>query len=141
MSLGQWIKRFKDDGYNMYSGELRAHLSILSAFIASSFNEYQPSTIDKLESFILSNQGDSTRARAEMLTAWLNFTNGAVEWDEIIEDADGSHDLPFADVLHEIFEILLSGDVSNEDYKQVIELAKSINLHNRRGRACPVYED
>lgn len=140
-SLGYWIKRFKEERYGMYSGELRAHLSILSAFITSSFGEYQPEMLDRLESFILNNTDDSAHARAEMLTAWLNFTNGAVDWDEVIKDADGKHDLPYAEVLREILAILVDRGVSSDELQHAIELAKSINLHNRKGRVCPVYDD
>jgi hypothetical protein len=140
-SLGYWIKRFKDENSAIYTGEVRAHLSILSAFVTTSFGEYRPEMIDRLESFILTNSGDSAQARAEMLTAWLNFTNGSVDWDEFIEDADGTHDLPYADVLHKILAILVDGDASEDDFDHAIELAKSINLHNRRGRVCPVFEE
>ena len=138
-SLGYWIKYFKDINSSAYSGEMRAHLSILSAFVTSSFGEFRPEAIDHLESFVVSSSGDHAQARAELLTAWLNFTNGAVDWDDVIDDADGSRDLPYAQVLHEILAILTRGNPSNEDFKRAIELARSINLHNQRGRVCPVY--
>jgi outer membrane biosynthesis protein TonB len=138
-SLGYWIHRFKKEGYSVYSGELRAHLSILSAFVTSSFGEFRPEMIDALESFILLDTSDKAQARAQLITAWLNFTNGAVDWDEIIDDADGRHDLPYAEVLREILAILVDRGASEDELRHAIELAESINLHSHRGRSCPVY--
>ena len=140
-SLGYWIKRFKDNDYSMFTGELRAHLSILSAFVTSSFSEFHPNRINALENFVLNDMGDSAQARAQLLTAWLNFTNGSVDWDELIDDADGARDLPYADVLREILGILSQDGASEEQLKHAVELAESINLHNRKGRVCPVYTE
>jgi hypothetical protein len=140
-SLGYWIHRFKKEGYSVYSGELRAHLSILSAFVTSSFGEFRPEAIDTLEAFILMDAGDSAQARAQLITAWLNFTNGSVDWDEVINDADGKRDIPYAEVLREILEILVDGGASEDDLRHAIELAESINLHNRGGKSCPVYTE
>jgi Tol biopolymer transport system component len=140
-SLGYWIHRFKKEGYSVYSGELRAHLSILSAFVTSSFGEFRPEMIDSLEEFILMDAGDKAQARAQLITAWLNFTNGAVDWDEVIDDADGKRDLPYAEVLREILEILVNAGASADDLRHAIELAESINLHNRGGKSCPVFTE
>ena len=140
-SLGYWIKRFKENKYSVYSGELRAHLSILSAFVTSSWGEFHPDRIDALESFVLTDMGDSAQARAQLLTVWLNFTNGSVDWDEVIDDADGRRDLPYADVLRKILGILSKGNATEEQFKHAVELAESINLHNRRGRVCPAYTE
>jgi hypothetical protein len=139
-SLGYWIQRFKAERFSMYSGELRAHLSILSAFVSSSFGEFQPEMIDSLENFALTDSGESAQARTQLLTAWLNFTNGSVDWDEDIDGADGRHDLDYADVLREILAILLKSNPSEKDLKHAIEMAQSVNLH-RRGSSCPVYDD
>lgn len=68
-SLGYWIQRFKKEGYSVYSGELRAHLSILSAFVTSSFGEFRPEMINTLENFVLTDMGQSAQARAQLLTA------------------------------------------------------------------------
>ncbi len=140
-SLGYWIHRFKKEGYAVYSGELRAHLSILSAFVTTSFGEFRPEMVDALESFVLLDTSDKAQARAQLITAWLNFTNGSVDWDELIEDADGKHDLPYADVLREMLAVLLDAGAEADDFHHVMELAKAINLHNRGGRSCPVYSE
>jgi hypothetical protein len=81
----------------------------------------------------------SARARAQLLTAWLNFTNGSVEWGDVIRDADGKHDMQYADVLREILAILVDGKATPEEFSHAIELAESINLYPRSGTACPVY--
>ena len=139
-SLGYWIQRFKKERFSIYSGELRAHLSILSAFVTSSFGEFRPDMIDSLENFVPTENGDSAQARAQLLTAWLNFTNGSVDWDDAIDGADGRHDLDYADVLREILAILLESNPSHDDYRHAIELAQSVNLH-RRGSSCPAYNE
>ncbi len=139
-SLGYWIQRFKKERFSMYSGELRAHLSILSAFVTSSFGEFRPDMIDSLENFVLTDSGERAQAQAQLITAWLNFTNGSVDWDEVIDGADGRHDLHYADVLREILAILLKSNPSDKDLKHAIELAQSVNLH-RQGSSCPVYDE
>jgi Tol biopolymer transport system component len=138
-SLGYWIQRFMKENKKELKGELRAHLSILSAFVASSFDEFRPEMVDALENFVLNDMDQSARARAQLLTAWLNFTNGSVEWDDVIREADGEHDLTYAEVLREILTILVDGHATPEEFSYAIELAKSINLHHHGGSACPVF--
>jgi Tol biopolymer transport system component len=138
-SLGYWIQYFKNENNAEYKGELRAHLSILSAFVTSSFGEFRPDAVNALEGFILDDMDQSARARAQLLTSWLNFTNGSVEWDDVIRDADGKHDMQYAEVLREILAILVDGKATPDEFSHAIELAESINLHPRSGAACPVY--
>ena len=95
--------------------------------------------MNALENFIIDDMDQSARARAQLLTSWLNFTNGSVEWDDVIRDADGKHDMPYAEVLREILAILVDGKATPEEYLHAIELAESINLRPRSGAACPVY--
>ena len=140
-SLGYWIHRFKKENNDALRGELHAHLSIMSAFVTSAFGEFRPEAVNALEDFILNDMDQSARARAQLLTAWLNFTNGSVEWDEVIHDADGVHDLPYSEVLREILAILVDGKATPEDFSYAIELAESINLSPRSGAACPVYKE
>ncbi len=140
-SLGYWIQRFKNENNAEYKGELRAHLSILSAFVTSSFGEFRPEAVNVLENFILHDMDQSARARAQLLTAWLNFTNGSVEWGDVIRDADGKHDMQYAEVLREILAILVDGKATPEEISHAIELAESINLQSRSGAACPVYTE
>ncbi len=138
-SLGYWIQRFMKEDNAALKGELRAHLSILSAFMASSFGEFRPDAVNALEDFILNDMDQSARARAQLLTAWLNFTNGSVEWGDVIRDADGEHDMQYAEVIREILALLVDGKTSPEGFSHAIELAQSINLHPGSGAACPVF--
>jgi hypothetical protein len=140
-SLGYWIQRFKNENKEAFKGELRAHLSILSAFVASSFDEFRPEAVNALEDFVLHDMDQSAHARAQLLTAWLNFTNGSVEWDDVIRDADGEHNLSYADVLREILAILVDGKATQEELSHAIEMAQSINLHTRSATSCPVYKE
>jgi Tol biopolymer transport system component len=140
-SLGYWIHRFKKENNDALRGELHAHLSIMSAFVTSAFGEFRPEAVDALEDFILNDMDQSARARGQLLTAWLNFTNGSVEWDDVIRDADGKHDMPYAEVLREILAILVDRNATPEEISHAIELAESINLSPRSGAACPVYGD
>ncbi len=138
-SLGYWIQYFKNENNAEFKGELRAHLSILSAFVTSSFGEFRPEAVSALEDFILNDMDQSARARAQLLTSWLNFTNGSVEWDDVILDADGEHDMQYAEVIREILAILVESKATAEEFSHAIELAQSINLHSRSGASCPVY--
>jgi len=138
-SLGYWIQRFMKEDNEALKGELRAHLSILSAFMASSFGEFRPEAVNSLEDFVLNDMDQRARARAQLLSAWLNFTNGSVEWSDVIRDADGEHDMQYAEVIREILAILVDSKATPEEFSHAIELAESINLDPRRGPACPVY--
>jgi len=138
-SLGYWIQRFRNENNAELKGELRAHLSILSAFVASSFGEFRPEVLNALEDFILNDMDQNAHARAQLLTAWLNFTKGSVEWDDVIRDADGNHDLPYSEVLREILAILVDGKATSDNFSHAIELAQSINLQSRSGSACAVF--
>ncbi|MGB2895018.1 MAG: PKD domain-containing protein [Anaerolineales bacterium] len=140
-SLGYWIQRFMKEDNAALKGELRAHLSILSAFVSSSFGEFRPEVLNALEDFVLNDMDQSARARAQLLAAWLNFTNGSVGWDDVIHEADGEHDLPYAEVLRQILAILADGKAAPEELSHAIELAQSINLHHQNGAACPVFEE
>ena len=136
-SLGYWIQRFKTENNAALKGELRAHLSILSAFVTSSFGEFRPEAVSALEEFILNDMDQSAHARAQLLSAWLNFTNGSVEWVDVIRDADGEHDMQYAEVIREILAILVDRKASAEEFSQAIELAQSINLRPGSGATCP----
>lgn len=59
----------------------------------------------------------------------------------MIDDADGVHDLPYAEVLREILAILADRHPSEDELRHAIHLAESINLHSRGGRVCPVYTE
>jgi hypothetical protein len=136
-SLGDWISYFmkknKDEGLE---GELRAHLSILSGFISSAFDDMDPKKIEELEQFILNDMDQSARARAEMLTAWLNFVHGSVDWDDVIEDADGSQDLTYSETLYRILTILLEDEPSKEKLQEAIDMSKAINFSSKGGGTC-----
>jgi hypothetical protein len=136
-SLGDWISYFmkknKDAGLE---GELRAHLSILSGFVSSAFGDMDAEAINALEEFILKDMDQSAQARAELLTAWLNFVNGPVDWDDVIKDADGKQDLTYAETLHRILLLLQDDSPSQQQLQKAIELARAINFSNKGGGSC-----
>ncbi|MGD2162279.1 MAG: PKD domain-containing protein, partial [Anaerolineales bacterium] len=136
-SLGDWISYFmkknKDAGLE---GELRAHLSILSGFVSSAFGDMDAEAINALEEFILKDMDQSAQARAELLTAWLNFVNGPLDWDDVIKDADGKQDLTYAETLHRILLLLQDDSPSQQQLQKAIELARAINFSNKGGGSC-----
>lgn len=137
MTLGQWISYFMQKNRDAeLEAELKAHLSILSGFISSAFGEMDPAAINELEAFLLEDMDQSARARAEMLTAWLNFVHGAVDWDDVIKDADGKHDMTYAEILRRILTILLEDDPSPRELQEAINLARAINFSNNSGGSC-----
>jgi hypothetical protein len=78
----------------------------------------------------------TARARAEMLTAWLNFVHGAIDWDDMVESANGSQELKYSEALHQILTILLDEDASSKELQEAIKLAQAINSSNKGGGNC-----
>jgi hypothetical protein len=127
------MKQKKDAGLK---GELQAHLSIMSALVQTTFGDVDAAPFEEFEQFMLNDGPHSARARAEFITAWLNFMHGAIDWDDVVEDAAAGHDLTYAETLHRVLNILLDDDLSTEQLREAFELARAINASIKGAGSC-----
>jgi hypothetical protein len=134
-SSGYWAHQYRGNGTTDFSDhELGCFLEIVK-FVSLVFDE----------EISLSNLGESvdileTKGRtpmtelveSQLLAALLNFTNGSVSWDQLIDtDKDKLGDTPFSDVIANA-ESILSNPASTEDeLEEQKHLLEKIN----RGKA------
>jgi hypothetical protein len=98
-STGYWARQYRQQGgVDFDDATLSCYLEI-AAFVSKVFNEERDaSTFEKAQA-ILFDQGGPVSKRdqldRDLLTAWLNFANGAVEWNELVDTGSGPPDTPF----------------------------------------------
>jgi hypothetical protein len=64
----------------------------------------------------------------QLLTAWLNFANGALEWDELVDtDGDEVPDTPFATVVRHAEALRLDPTSSRSELLAQEQLLERIN--------------
>jgi hypothetical protein len=97
---GYWAHQYRQRGrIDFDDATLECYLEI-AGFVSKVFNETRDvSTFDKAQ-LLLFSQGTTVSKRdqlaRDLLTAWLNFANGAVEWNEQVDtDRNGIPDTPF----------------------------------------------
>ena len=101
---GYWQHQYRGNGkIDFTTARLECFLEI-AAFLSDVFNEVRDaSTIAKAHDdiFVAGLNGDlSEQLDRQLLTAWLNFANGAVEYTEMVDtDGNGSLDTAFIDVM------------------------------------------
>ena len=68
------------------------------------------------------------RATQQLLASWLNFANGAVTLDMMVDtDRDGIADTIFMDAMAEVESILGDDDATKEEFEQAKDICDSIN--------------
>ena len=97
---GYWQHQYRGNGNISFSNaELDCYLEI-AAFLSDVFNEVRDaSTRAKAHDdiFVAGNKGSATQLLdRQLLTAWVNFANGGVEWTELLDtNGDGTLDTTF----------------------------------------------
>jgi FtsP/CotA-like multicopper oxidase with cupredoxin domain len=103
-SSGYWQTAYKGTGGAGFSqAQLQCFLDI-TGFLSTVFNETRDASTVPLAYDVMwlgGNQGDlRQKVDRELLTAWLNFANGAVEYSALIDtDKNGVPDTAFSDVM------------------------------------------
>jgi hypothetical protein len=103
-SSGYWQTAYKGTGGAGFSqAQLQCFLDI-TGFLSTVFNETRNASTVPLAydvMFLGGNQGDLLqKVDRELLTAWLNFANGAIEYTALIDtDKNGLPDTTFANVM------------------------------------------
>jgi subtilisin family serine protease len=131
-SAGYWhqaFRRLKD--FDVV--QLNCYLTIIN-FVSQVFSEETSlaSFADALD--ILKTNGSSSMAEIldrQLLAAWLNFANGSVAWDQLIDtDGDSVGDTPFSDVITDAEMVRLDPTSTTADLEEVKDLLEQINLGN-----------
>ena len=101
---GYWQHQYKGNGKIDFSdAQLDCYLEI-AAFLSNVFNEERDASTRAIahdDIFVAGKNGSaSEQLDREVLTAWLNFANGGVEYDEMLDtDGDDVPDTSFIDVM------------------------------------------
>ncbi len=81
--------------------------------------------------------GMRSKAEAQLLAAWLNFTSGSIGWEEIIDtDADGELDMPFYEIVQRVETILLLEQPTHDELVKAKDLAEAVNKSSKGQNAC-----
>ena len=97
---GYWAHQYRQRGaIDIDSVTLGCYLEI-TAFVSKVFNEVRDvATFQKAQTLLFSSGKSVTKRdqlERDLLTAWLNFANGAVGWSELVDtNADGVADTQF----------------------------------------------
>ena len=78
------------------------------------------------------NDNRRSAVLAQTLAAWLNFANGAIDRDEMVDtDRDGVVDTTFGDLIAEVEAILVDPDATKSDLNRAKHLAEAVNRHDQ----------
>ena len=103
-TAGYWLHQYRGNGkIDFTAAELECYLEIVR-FVSLVFDEERALTSFQDAVNVLFVQGNKGSMEEifdrQLLAAWLNFANGAVEWDQMIDtDGDGNPDAAFSDVM------------------------------------------
>lgn len=134
-SQGYWQHQFKLKGKTDFTeDELECYLAIVD-YVSNVFDEeVDASTIEKAFN-VLSHAGGKTTLKeqfdSQLLAAWLNFANGAVEWDEMIDiDGDSVPDMAFYEVMSAAETVRLDPGATKDDLEYWKDILESINTRD-----------
>ena len=122
-SEGYWQHQYSRKGKTDFDDEtLECYLAIVN-YMSTVFSETRDaSSIQKAYDvlFLKQNQGSAReQLDRELLTVWLNFANGAIDYTELLDtDRDGSGDTSFADVMAAAEAVRLDPNASDEQLRE-----------------------
>jgi hypothetical protein len=122
-SEGYWQHQYSGKGnIDFDQATLECYLAIVD-FVSTVFNEERDaSTIEQAHDvlFLKQNQGsEREQLDRELLTVWLNFANGAIEYLELLDtDKDGVGDTLFGDVVAAAEAVRLDAAATDEEIRE-----------------------
>ena len=120
---GYWQHQYSGKGkIDFDQTTLEGYLAIIG-HMSTVFNEARDaSTIEKAHDVLFLKQNDGSAIEQldrELLVAWLNFANGAIEYTELLDtDKDGAGDTPFVDVVAAAEAVRLNPDATKSEIKE-----------------------
>jgi len=131
-TAGYWMHQFKGNGkIDFTENELECYLAIVD-YVSNVFDEEVDASDFEKAFDVLNVKGNSGSMEEifdrQLLAAWLNFANGAVEWDQMIDtDGDGTADTPFSDVMATAEAVRLDPSHTREQLEVQKDLLESIS--------------
>ncbi|MEJ2013478.1 MAG: hypothetical protein P8X64_14800 [Anaerolineales bacterium] len=136
-SQGFWKHQFSGKGKPHFREDtLQRYLDLVSE-ASGYFGEVI--SLDNIESAdrVMNPKGPDKleKAEAQLLAAWLNFTDGSVAWDEIVQIEDGTT-LSVGEALVQVESMLSDPHSTDADFVKALEIAESVNLQDEGNSSC-----
>jgi hypothetical protein len=131
-STGYWARQFRQrGGVDFDDLTLSCYLEIV-ALVSDVFNEERDaSTFEKAQAILFDQGAPVTQLDQldrDLITAWLNFANGAVEWNEQVDtDKDGTPDTPFYQALQTAESVRLDPNATEAQINDQRAIVQRIN--------------
>jgi hypothetical protein len=138
-SQGFWKHQFRGDGHQHIDDAILEEYLEGVNFVSTYFSEVvQLTSIEEAGATLNPKGGDMRRkAEVQLFAAWLNFINGAVGWDELINsNDDGLGTMPLHQIMTEIENILLDPDASKPELELAKDLAEVVNEFDNQTPDC-----
>ena len=129
---GYWSHQYRRQGSSDFDdGTLTCYLEIVD-FVSAVFHDIRDASTFPLARSVLFTQGSSVSKRdqldRDLLTAWLNFANGSVAWDELVDtDQDGTTDTIFHVALETAEAVRVDPTSTNAEFDVQRAIVQSIN--------------
>jgi len=127
------MTQYRENRVELGEDVLNCYLAI-SGHMSAVFDEERDGT-DSFESATDALWTNDSRGRMwhlldrQLLTAWLNFANGAYGWDDMVDtDGDGMVDTPFSDAITHAEMVRLDPEATRQELEAQKDLLEHISL-------------
>jgi hypothetical protein len=115
-----------------YPVSVRACLLLIVGYVSTVFNENLDASTFAAAEAVLHPQGAVASPRKqlqrELLAAWLNFANGAVEWAELVDtNHDGTGDAAFNAIVYEAEAVWLNAAATAGELRDQAQILHRLN--------------
>ena len=129
---GYWAHQYRLKGSGDFDAKTLTCYLKIAGFVSRVFHEARDVSAFDKASKLLFSQGNSVSKRdqldRDLLTAWLNFANGAVGYAELVDtDANGTKDTQFHTVVEAAEAVRLSGSATAAQLDQQRIIISRIN--------------
>lgn len=118
--------------HQAYPASVRTCYLLIVGYVSTVFNELVDASTFAAAEAVLQPQGDVPSPRKqlerELLAAWLNFANGAVEWVELIDtNHDGAAETPFNAVVYAAESVRLNPAATDAEVRDQQQILHRVN--------------
>jgi hypothetical protein len=129
---GYWAHQYRQRGAIDFDNVTLSCYLEIAAFVSKVFNEARDVSTFQRAQALLFSQGASVSRRdqldRDLLTAWLNFANGAVEWNEQVDtNASGVPDTAFHQAMQTAESVRLNPNATPAQLDAQRAIVQSIN--------------
>lgn len=129
---GYWAQQYRQrGGVDFDQATLSCYLEI-AAYLSKVFDEARDASTFPKAQAVLFDQGKPVskldQLDRDLLTAWLNFANGAVAWNEQVDtDGNGTADTPFHEAMEQAESVRLDASATPAQIDAQRAVVQSIN--------------